>query len=380
MTRMTLAVVIPLALLALPVCAGIAPEQAMQGTLKDFAFEGTLLQGIEQLAKQAGVKIETEWDVLDAAGAKAYAKVFVKAPRASAGQLLDAMLAQVAQKGAPLTWKAGETAVRVTTQQRMLNSAGVITTPAPAAPSAQADKGGKSEKPAAEAKPVALPAASREFSFDNMPLSDVLNFFKEAAGVNMHVNWRALQAVNIDKNTPVSFKTTGVQIGKAMDLIFDELNAGKSRTESVYWVIDEGVLLISTGQALDQVTRVKTIDVTDILMIVPNFKGPLMDLTTLGNNGNINGANNTNNTNTGIFGNSNNLNNTNNTNNQLTPDEDPVALKKKNQETLINAIKDSIGKEMWAPDGKGSVSILGNKLIISQTLLGFKLMQKAGAN
>jgi hypothetical protein len=41
-------------------------------------------------------------------------------------------------------------------------------------------------------------------------------------------------------------------------------------------------------------------------------------------------------------------------------------------------LKDSIGEDMWKPDGKGSISILNGKLVISQTLLGFKLMETAG--
>ena len=42
------------------------------------------------------------------------------------------------------------------------------------------------------------------------------------------------------------------------------------------------------------------------------------------------------------------------------------------------AIKDSIGQDMWAPDGKGTISLFGSKLVISQTLLGYKLMETAG--
>jgi len=32
---------------------------------------------------------------------------------------------------------------------------------------------------------------------------------------------------------------------------------------------------------------------------------------------------------------------------------------------------------MWEPDGKGSIKVVGNKLVITQSLLGFKLMEKA---
>ena len=46
------------------------------------------------------------------------------------------------------------------------------------------------------------------------------------------------------------------------------------------------------------------------------------------------------------------------------------------QDNLLGIIKDSIGADMWAPDGKGSVQFLGTKLVISQTMLGFKLLER----
>ena len=46
------------------------------------------------------------------------------------------------------------------------------------------------------------------------------------------------------------------------------------------------------------------------------------------------------------------------------------------QETLITTIKESIGEEMWQPEGKGSIKLLRNNLIITQSLLGFKLMRE----
>ena len=52
-------------------------------------------------------------------------------------------------------------------------------------------------------------------------------------------------------------------------------------------------------------------------------------------------------------------------------------LKKKQQEAVVESIKATIGKEMWEPDGKGSIKVVGNKLVITQSLLGFKLMEKA---
>ena len=47
------------------------------------------------------------------------------------------------------------------------------------------------------------------------------------------------------------------------------------------------------------------------------------------------------------------------------------------KEGLIAIIKASIGEDMWQDQGKGSIRIFGNRLIISQTTLGFKLLDKS---
>ena len=51
--------------------------------------------------------------------------------------------------------------------------------------------------------------------------------------------------------------------------------------------------------------------------------------------------------------------------------------KKKQQEGVIESIKSTIGQDMWKPDGKGSIRVIGNKIVITQSMLGFKLMERA---
>ena len=57
--------------------------------------------------------------------------------------------------------------------------------------------------------------------------------------------------------------------------------------------------------------------------------------------------------------------------------ESAAAQRQRTREALIGVIKDAIGQDMWQPLGKGSIRIVRNKLIISQTLLGFKLLDQA---
>ena len=44
---------------------------------------------------------------------------------------------------------------------------------------------------------------------------------------------------------------------------------------------------------------------------------------------------------------------------------------------ILHIIKNTIGEEMWRPQGKGSIRYFGKNLVVTQSLLGFKLMEKA---
>ena len=53
-------------------------------------------------------------------------------------------------------------------------------------------------------------------------------------------------------------------------------------------------------------------------------------------------------------------------------------LLERNKKSLVKIVQDSIGDQWWQPNGKGSIRILRNRMIVSQSLLGFKLMADAG--
>lgn len=340
-------------------------QAGMNAVLKDFSFQGNLISAVEAISKASHVAIEPDWEMLDAQGVKAYTKVTVKAPAATAGQLLDSALSQAAPKGEPLTWKVDGQTVRIASQRQVLN-----------APRATH---GDSAPVRSASTPESVPQApvraipQQEFKFSNTPLGDVLSVFQQTIGVNMHVNWNSLGASNITKDTPVNLKVAGVSVAKAMDLVFEDLNAGKNAQESVYWTVDDGVVLVSTGSALENEMRTKVLDVADLLMPVPDFKGPILQISNPNNNNNGNNTSNTSNS-----SNSSPFPANTNTNTTTTTDEPSIAdLRKQLRDNLITAVQNSIGKDYWQPNGKGSVQIMGTKMVITQSLLGFKLMEKA---
>ena len=59
--------------------------------------------------------------------------------------------------------------------------------------------------------------------------------------------------------------------------------------------------------------------------------------------------------------------------------ESAAETRTRTKNSLEKIITDSIGEEMWITGGgKGSVRFFRNKLIISQTRLGYMLMKNAG--
>jgi len=334
----------------------VDPAQALKQKITNPVITGPLGEAFDQLRKLGGVKIEPDWLVLGSAGVGRDTPASVEASEATVAQLLDIMLARVSPKGYPLAWYLDKDVVRVTTQLRVLYRRYMRSRASPG------DKGDAR-------RPGPMPEA---LEFEDAPLSHVIDFFKEITGVNFSVNWRALKTAGAEKETPVTLKVQGISIARALDLVTDQLNAGRSKDDSVYWVVNEGVVVISTGATLNTNLSVRVYDVGDLLVIAPDFPGPRISLDVAGNTSTSNQTSQTNRTDKGLFDEERGGDN-------LRGGREPDRREQRTamQNTLITAIKDSIGEDMWLPNGKGSITMLNGRLIISQTPLGFKLLERA---
>ena len=204
-----------------------------------------------------------------------------------------------------------------------------------------------------------------------MKLSNVISFIRDVSGVSVHVNWRSLQLAGITRDTPVTLKARNVTVAQVLNLITEDLSPGLDKFSRVYWIVDGGIVRVATGSTFNQQLRTRTFDVGDLLLIVPNHDAPALDFGTDRNNDQNRNSDNGN----SIFDDNNDDNDDNNDNN----DEESLAQqRRKIRESLTQAIKDAIGEDMWQPQGKGSIRIFRKQLIVSQTLLGFELLRRAG--
>ena len=206
--------------------------------------------------------------------------------------------------------------------------------------------------PAPEADSPPPPAdpqqpAPRQFTYDQTPLGDVMNDIRQIAGVNIVVNWRSLADHSITRRTPVSLDLTDVSTAKVLDVLTDDLSGGRDKFHSVYWLVADGVVRIATGSALNTTLETRVFNVGDLLMLAGDFEGPRLNLDMSGS----------------VY-------------ESMGEDAADAPSRAEAAETLIELVKDTIGEDMWQPAGKGSVSIRGEQMIVTQTRLGWLLMRR----
>ena len=179
-----------------------------------------------------------------------------------------------------------------------------------------------------------LAAKNDEINFEDVALNDAISYMREVTGVNIHVQWRALALSGVDKETTITLKVRKLSYSRVLDLICSQLNSDKDQMSSIYWTIDRGVVEITTGNILDTKSEIRVIDVSDLLLIVPNFKGPRIDME-MKNNQDKNQSK-------GLFGDDNNEGGGDDDKNRY--EESPEKMRKRIRETLKNIFIESVIK------------------------------------
>ena len=107
-----------------------------------------------------------------------------------------------------------------------------------------------------------------------IPMSDAIDFVRDISGANIHVNWRALELLNVTRQTPVSVTLNNVPASRVLRSILDDTGSGQLLT----YYVDEGVVEITTREIADSQMITKVYPVEDLVMQIPNFEGPTFNL------------------------------------------------------------------------------------------------------
>jgi len=192
--------------------------------------------------------------------------------------------------------------------------------------------------------------------FDDIEFQDVIRFLREVSGANIYVKWKALEAMGIDRSATVTVHLQDVSLEKALDIILSDVGG----VNPLSYIIEEGVITISTKDDLASNTITRVYDIRDLIIRVPNFTGPRLDLSNASNNGGSN--NNGTSTGGGLFGDNNTSNDTG---------EDEVKPKSEIIADIITMVTKTIDQNSWSPPhGPGEVGAiqeLHGQLIITQT-------------
>lgn len=353
MRRMTLAVSLGgVVLLACPIWSAPRAEKTLKTVIKSYTLRGTLEQTIPKLETLGQWKIEVDWPALKATGVKKTDKVQLRGTNTKFIDIVDLMLAQVATRGKPLAWFAGkDDTLYLTTQTRVLRKRfGAKLPPGQTAPTRRVRGGKKTDT---------------ELRFEQARLEDVLETLRKTADVNLFVNWGALKNVGVTRDAPITIKARNISTARALDLVMLQLNGDKERMTSTYWVVDKGLVRVDTGEVLDTIMRTRVEDAADLLRITPNFKGKRMKTSPIGARPAENGKKGA--SEIDLF--------EEDDKNEEEETETPAELRARQKSELIEIIKNSIGPDMWHPNGKGTITIFRNQLVITQSLLGWKLME-----
>jgi len=103
------------------------------------------------------------------------------------------------------------------------------------------------------------------FSFRGTPFSEAVEFLSTVSALNIVIDHRAGVA-----DVPMTLSLKDVSVATALSLL--------TRQADVSWKVRDGVVLIGHKEDLVGPMRTSVHDVTDLLAVAPDFKGPTIEL------------------------------------------------------------------------------------------------------
>jgi general secretion pathway protein D len=172
-------------------------------------------------------------------------------------------------------------------------------------------------------------------------------------GANIVPNWEVLADRNITRQTQVTAEKLSEVTGQTLLEVVLE-NVGGTQVQLGY-VIEDGIVKISTSDALRTKVKTRVYDIRDLIIPVPDFDGPDMDIADVGGDdddddggGGDDG---------GLFG-----------DDDDDDDDDEVLSQAEMIENIISMIKEKAPLDSWVDQGgPGSIREFGGQLVVTQT-------------
>jgi bla regulator protein BlaR1 len=109
-----------------------------------------------------------------------------------------------------------------------------------------------------------------EVDFNNVALSDAIDFMRDVTGANIFVNWKALRDAGVERTSPVSVRVRNISFGKALTILLD----GVERKEPLGYTVAEGVITVASRADLEKDVVTRVYDIRDLTVPIPDYEPP----------------------------------------------------------------------------------------------------------
>ncbi len=110
-------------------------------------------------------------------------------------------------------------------------------------------------------------------TYDQTPLSAIIDNLRDITQANISVNWPALEQAGVSQDLLVSLRLANVPADRILDLILEQASADASLPpeEAISYAIIDGIIKIDSAENLKTATDARVYDIRDLLVEVPNF-------------------------------------------------------------------------------------------------------------
>lgn len=115
-------------------------------------------------------------------------------------------------------------------------------------------------------------------TFANNPLENVVTFLEGVTQIDMDADWDALETIGVERGDPVSLSLSSAPVSTVLDRVLAKVSGGDFG-DAASWAIQDGVVIISSDEALRRQTELVIYDIRDLLIEVPDYdNAPDFDL------------------------------------------------------------------------------------------------------
>ena len=112
--------------------------------------------------------------------------------------------------------------------------------------------------------------------FRNTKLESALSWLRQTTGIQIFVNWGALERAGVEKDTLVALNLSNVSGRQTLDLVLEQATVESTNPPS--WTIVDGIVRVSTEQDLTRNRTTSVYDVRDLLVSAPDVEAPSFEI------------------------------------------------------------------------------------------------------